>query len=79
MYRLEFDDRALSAIDWSNSYNYRCFDFFNNYVDAMGFKDKTYFNGKRKIWLTKTDWKYMRPFMRDLDFNGIPYNAVKLK
>lgn len=73
MYKVIFCDKQLSAIDFSCSYKDRAMSNFNHYVMAIGFKSKKYKNGLRKIWLSKTDLKYIKPFLLKLQFESIPF------
>jgi hypothetical protein len=78
-YRIELDYRALSGLDFSCSYKDRAFTAFNEYIESIGLKDKHYKNKIRKIWLSKTDYKYVKPFLNSLSVESIPFNIIKLK
>jgi hypothetical protein len=79
VYRIEIDYRELNGLDFSCRYKDQAFSLFNDYIKALKFKDKMYKNNMRKIWLTKTDYKYVKPFLNLLSFESIPFNIIKLK
>jgi hypothetical protein len=79
MYRIEFKNEVINSVDWSCNYKNRAYESFNDFVDQLDFKRKVYKNGTRKIWITKTDFKYLNFFLKALSFEGIPFNFVTLK
>jgi hypothetical protein len=78
-YRIEIDYRVLNKIDMCCKYKNEAFSLFNEYIEALEFKDKMYKNNMRKIWLSKTDYKYVKFFLSQLRCESIPFEVIKLK
>ena len=75
--KIIFDNRALDKIDWSCSYRDKALNAFNDYIEFLRLKDITYKNKTRKIWITKTDLKYIKYFLNRLQFESIPFELTK--
>ena len=75
MYRVTF------LVDNSSYCKYKNFalEAFNDFVDHNKLKDITYKNGTRKVWLTKTAYKFGSYLLNNLSSEGTPMKVDKLK
>ena len=75
MYRVTF---LIDNSDYSK-YKDHALNCFNDFVSSNKLKDKKYLNGSRKVWFTKSAFKYGSYLIDNLRFESVPLEVDKLK